>query len=486
MGNVLLAFLQGLAIGLICLLGYHWRFDRKLRSLVRELKPDALQVALPLTSRLTGAINLHKQHCANLEQALETWKQILHQAPIGYLQVDVEDRLVWCNTQAYRLLQIQTWEAPRPRLLLEVVRSYELDQLIAQTRQSQTPIEHEWTFHCSHLTISPHAPTPTPSVRLRGLGIPLANGQVGVFLEDRQEVLQLQQQRDRAFSDLAHELKTPLTSIRLVMETIQNRLDSDLHHWADRVIKEVIRMSTLVQDLLDLSQLERGAKVCLQYTHFDLVDLIHSVWHSLDPLAQQRQVQWQYHGPASLMIWGDYSRLYRVMANLLDNSIRYSPPAGQVQVQVQSQTTPPRGSGGHSLTAEVEYGDPSSWVQIDVIDWGQGFAEADLPYIFERFYRADLSRTRIDFTHDPRPASVSGPSRLPSPLGETQQGAGEATTATVLTGSSGLGLAIVRQIVEAHQGRVQASNHPETGGAWLQVWLPQHPLAAPGNHHPCS
>lgn len=485
MGSVLLAFLQGLAIGLLCLLGYHWWFDRKLRLLVQDLKPDALQVALPLTSRLTGAINLHKQHCADLEQALETGKQILHQAPVGYLQVDAEDRLVWCNAQTYRLLQIQTWEAIRPRLLLEVVRSYELDQLIAQTRQSQSPIEQEWTFHLSHLAISPHAPTPTPSVRLRGLGIPLANRQVGVFLEDRQEVLQLQQQRDRAFSDLAHELKTPLTSIRLVMETIQNRLDPDLHHWADRVIKEVIRMSTLVQDLLDLTQLERGATTCLQYTHFDLVDLIHSVWHSLDPLAQKRQIQWQYHGPASLMLWGDYSCLYRVMANLLDNSIRYSPLGGQVRVQVQIQATAPLGVGRRPLRAGDGVASDSTWVQISVIDKGQGFSEADLPYIFERFYRADPSRTRIDFTHDPGPLLLAAPSPPPSPKGSTREPAGEGTMATVLTGSSGLGLAIVRQIVEAHQGIVRASNHPETGGAWLQVWLPQHPPAPPSiQRHP--
>ncbi|WP_448561072.1 ATP-binding protein [Trichothermofontia sp.] len=476
---MLLAFLQGLAVGLICLLGYHWWFDRQLRSLLRDLKPDTLQVALPLPARLNAAITLQKQHCADLEQALETWKQLLHQAPVGYLQVDAEDRLVWCNAQAYRLLQIQAWEANKPRLLLEVVRSYELDQLIAQTRQGQGPIEHEWTFHLSHLAMAPHAPAPTPIVCLRGRGFPLANRQVGVFLEDRQEVLQLRQQRDRAFSDLAHELKTPLTSIRLVMETIQNRLDPALHHWADRVIKEVIRMSTLVQDFLDLTQLEERSKAGIEYTVLDLADLIHSVCHSLDPLAQQCQVQLQYHGPAPLMMWGDYSRLYRVMANLLDNSIRYSPLSGQVQIQARRQTAAAVGTGtlpppGNSFSADT------TWVQIDVIDSGPGFSEVDLPYIFDRFYRGDLARTRIDHANHQRLSSSVYPSPSEGAAGTAHGQTGVGSVAMTIAGGSGLGLAIVRQIVEAHQGFVRASNHPETGGAWLQVFLPQYPPETPG------
>jgi len=474
---VLLAFLTGFAIGILCLLVYHWRFDRKLRSLIQDLKPDALQVALPLTSRLTGAINLHKQRSVELEHALETQKHILHQAPVGYLQVDAEDRLVWCNAEAYQLLQIHTWAATKPRLLLEVVRSYELDQLIAQARQTQQPTTHEWNLHLSHLAIAPSTPALTPIVRLRGRAFPLANQQVGVFLEDRQEVLQLQQHRDRAFSDLAHEFKTPLTSIRLVMETIQNRLDPALHHWADRVIQEVIRMSTLVQDLLDLSQLERGAGTCLQCITLDLADLIHSVCHNLDPLAQTRQIQLEYQGPAPLMLWGDYSGLYRVMTNLLDNSIRYSPLAGTVVIQTQIRAATAFSTDTIPLPAPAIARSPT-WVQIDVIDSGQGFADGDLPRIFERFYRADPSRTRTDRTRELDQPPLVHPASPSWPTTETQLAApGEAQPA--IGGSSGLGLAIVRQIVEAHQGVVRASNHPQTGGAWLQVFLPQSPPAPP-------
>ncbi|WP_448570583.1 sensor histidine kinase [Trichothermofontia sp.] len=484
---MLFAFLQGLAVGLVCLGVYHWRFDRKLRSLIQEIKPDALQVALPLTSRLTGAISIQKQRCAELEQALEIWKQVLHQAPVCYLQVDAEDRLVWCNAAAYQLLKIHTWEATKPRLLLEVIRSYELDQLIAQTRQTQRPTECEWSLHLSHLPTTPSSPSLTPIISLRGHSFPLPNQQVGVFLEDRQEVLQLRQQRDRAFSDLAHELKTPLTSIRLVMETIQNGLDPSLHHWTDRVIREVIRMSTLVQDLLDLTQLERGVGTCLQCKSLDFADLIDSVCHNLDPLAQKRQIQLTYQGPAPLRLWGDYSRLYRVMANLLDNSIRYSPLAGKVVIQAQIRAATALRMERLTPPAAVIAACPT-WVQIDVIDSGQGFPEADLPHIFERFYRADPARTHSEIATDreqglftyPLPVSPLSPRATEVRLGQAARSEAVAT----IGGSSGLGLAIVRQIVEAHQGFVRASNHPQTGGAWLQVFLPQAaPDTSPSHNH---
>jgi two-component system phosphate regulon sensor histidine kinase PhoR len=79
---------------------------------------------------------------------------------------------------------------------------------------------------------------------------------VGVFLENRQEAALLVQQRDRWTSDVAHELKTPLTSIRLVAETLQPRVDDSQRRWLDRLINETIRLSNLVEDLLNLSRLQ--------------------------------------------------------------------------------------------------------------------------------------------------------------------------------------------------------------------------------------
>ncbi|MBO1351820.1 MAG: PAS domain-containing sensor histidine kinase [Hormoscilla sp. GUM202] len=378
-------------------------------------------------SRLLSTIAHLHQTCCQLEQEINNWKQLLQVAPIGYLQVDDQNQLLWCNQQACQLLCLQL--PASPRLLLEVVRCYELDHLIGQTRDSQKPCQQEWMFYptCDYVR---EVKCDRPPFVLRGYGIPLPKEQVGVFLENRQEVAVLSGQRDRAFSDVAHELKTPLTSIRLVAETLISRLDPPLRNWIDRLLSEVIRLSDLVEILLDIGRLEKEAYHSLNLKTLDLPALISSAWLSLEPLARKKQLQFYYTGPESLMIQADEQRIYRVLINLLDNSIKYNIQAGEIQVKLRPT---------------------DRQIQIEVIDRGTGFTESELPYVFERFYRGgDPSRARS------ATANVTG----------------EIRPDLLSTNGSGLGLAIVRQIIEAHQGYVRASNHPETGGAWLEVFLP--------------
>jgi two-component system, OmpR family, phosphate regulon sensor histidine kinase PhoR len=443
----IVSFLGGLALGLALLFLYRWRLARLLQ---RRGQPVPLTTPFSVTTHLVRTIGDYQKTIGQLQADLRDWQRVVAHAPIGYLEVDTEDQLVWCNPQALQMLGIDSFSPTEPRLLLELVRSYELDELIAQTRGQQTGGQRDWTLNPA----SPDAVnlSTQQSYHLRGSALPLAQGHVGVVLENRQEAVLLRQQRDRWTSDVAHELRTPLTSIRLVAETLRSRVDPALQIWLDRLLKETIRLSNLVQEILDLSQLEALPLRPLKLHTTDLSQLVQTAWLSLEPLARSKQLQLDYQGPSYLALQADEARLHRVLINLLDNGIKYSPAQNFIQVQV-------------ALEHEQ--------INIDVIDSGCGFAEADLPFVFDRFYRADRSRTRSE------PTSLSNPrfSGKDVMVVDPRPAQTELQTAELLSSGSGLGLAIVQQIVERHHGTIQARNHPITGGAWFHIQLPQSPPA---------
>ncbi|MGJ3250057.1 MAG: sensor histidine kinase [Elainellaceae cyanobacterium] len=400
-----------------------------------------------------------------LEQKLDVYQQIFYLAPIGYLQVDDENRLLWCNPQARVLLGIPNSQTYEPRLLLELVRSYDLDHLIDQTRSTGQPCQNDWMFYL--INPDPSRIARQEAYALRGYGFPLPDDHVGIFLENRKEAVVLKQQRDRWASDVAHELKTPLTSIRLVAETLQARLDPSFRGWLTRLINETIRLSNLVQDLLDLGQLDRHSSDCLERVDADVVELVQSAWLNLEPLARKKNLELNYSGPEHLIIHLDKQRIYRVLINLLDNAIKYSPPWKDVQVKLSTNDLGIEGDDS-----------VSGQVLLEVIDEGPGFRETDLPFIFERFYRADPARSRYFPPNglEHQPSSMPIPSTLHGDQDNLSRNETSDDIDTHRRGSSGLGLSIVQQIVEAHQGSVSANNHPATHGGWIRVCLPQREL----------
>lgn len=456
----LLGFLGGLLLGLGLLWWYQQRWHARLNQILQDLQINPLK-SFSTMHQLATAVQQQRLINQDLEAQVETWKQILQSAPVGYLQVDQDNQLVWSNHQACTLLSIDLGRSYRldGRLLLQLVRSYELDRLIDRTRICQHPVQQDWLFH----------PAPAPNLSkvqelpLRAYGFPLSAGQVGVFLEDRREAINLKEERDRWASDVAHELKTPLTSIRLAAETLQTRLEPPLRSWIDRLLDETVRLSVLVQDLLDLSRISLRLPKELTFKTIDLTALIRTAWLNLEPLATPKHLTLQYSGPATCCLQADEPRLYRVFLNLLDNSIKFSDPDQSIQITV---TLPPQTDQGTS-----QPGLPAPLVMIDVVDRGPGFPETALPHVFERFYRADPARTH----HTPLVTAAQAEATM-----NRGRSAGQTQERDYISSGSGLGLAIVQQIVEAHGGSVTAQNHPQTGGAWLQVCLPlRSPLPPP-------
>ena len=431
----LLWLLVGIGIGAIATSAcwFSWTYAKKQRNRkFRKRSPHALGVE-SIRSLKSWAQNIHRninqEHDNQLEATVPTpdaiklmlWQKAVELAPIGYIQVDQDNRLAVCNQRAATMMQIANHQQGllRKPFLLQLIRSYELDLLVAQTRSRSAGSQVDWVFHPS--IPDPIDPVPQKGRPTRAHSIYLDNGQIGIFLEDRHEAIAIAQQRDRWTSDVAHELKTPLTSIRLVAETIEPRVDPSAKIWVERLIGEVDRITNLVKDLLELGQMDVGVTPVLHFSEVNIAALVRSVWTTLEPLANRKQISLKYSGDEQLIIEVDESRIYRLLLNLLGNSIKHSPSSQSIMLKT-------------SLKTSVA----STKVQIEIIDAGDGFPEEALPHVFERFYRADPSRSR------------SGLDR----------------------GGSGLGLAIAHQIVQLHNGAIAAKNHPETCGAWITIALP--------------
>ncbi len=425
---MILGLIIGLLLGAIFYFGQQYRLKKELAKTL-TFSPDIrdLMPTLSVSSLVYREMSYFNKWRQQQEKALNDWQMIASQAPLGFLWIDAENRLLWCNQAAQILLQIDRWQPQEIRLLLELVRSYELDQLIEATRSTQQAQQQEWIYYPKTYPIETqnqqNLSQKPKSTALKGYGLPLSCGEIGIFIENRQPLRELSQSRERALSDLTHELRTPLTAISLLAETLEKRLGPPESRWSGQISQEVNHLMTLIQEWLDLSQLQEDPSQHLHVERLSLQILVTDAWTTLEPLAQQKKITLAYRETEPCELEGDRLRLTQVFLNLLDNSLKHSPQPGEIQINVSYQ--------GEN-------------VQIDLIDQGSGFAEVDLPHVFERLYRGDVSRTRRTSENELR----------------FRQG-------------SGLGLAIVQQIIQAHQGSIIAQNHPKTGGAWLQVLLPK-------------
>jgi two-component system OmpR family sensor kinase len=219
----------------------------------------------------------------------------------------------------------------------------------------------------------------------------------------------------RFVADASHELRTPISVIRGEADVAlsKDRSPAEYKQSLAIVLDESRRLSRLVDDLLNLARADAG-HVKLQVRDFYLNDLLADCCRTVQSLAAERNITVECHPGADLQFRGDEELLRRLVMNLLDNAIRYTPPGGSVEAALESD------------------GDR---VRIRVADTGIGIPEESAPHIFERFYRADKARSRQD-------------------------------------GGFGLGLAIVKWIAESHDGAVELSSRNGAGSAFT-VTLPR-------------
>jgi signal transduction histidine kinase len=242
----------------------------------------------------------------------------------------------------------------------------------------------------------------------------------GKLRESRERERRIEQSRRQLVAWVSHDLRTPLAGLRAMAEALEDGIATDSSRYHRQIRSEVTRLSAMVEDLFELSRIESGT-LSLSLDSIEVGDLISDTVASMEALAQARGVRLSGQADGALLVQADARELSRALSNLVTNAIRHTPQDGHVQV------------------AAIAEGDD---VLLTVTDGCGGIPEADLASVFDTAWRGTRART------------------------------------PEADGGAGLGLAIVRGIVEAHQGRVSVANLGD--GCRFELRLPAPGPSAAG------
>ncbi len=228
------------------------------------------------------------------------------------------------------------------------------------------------------------------------------------FNDMTQRLEDIDRTRNEFVANASHELKTPMASIKVLVETLQHQKEYDnnmTEEFLQDINNEIDRLTVMINELLTLVRQDEEGKELLHSTHFDFGELLNDVYTKLKPLADKKNIKLGADIDRECYIYADSRLLERMCINLIENAIKYTGNDGNVNI---------------TLTGSVQN------LQLIVEDNGTGIPKEELPYIFDRFYRVDKARARE-------------------------------------TGGSGLGLSIVKSIIRLHEGEVYTESEIDIG-----------------------
>ena len=327
----------------------------------------------------------------------------------GVVAVDAHDTVVHMNAAATRILRAKTGKMIGRRIW-EMTRVLAISEVLAEAREATGEISRETTVTEG---------SREQVLQLRAAPLKAPDGEPAgavVMLHDITDRRRLEETRKDFVANVSHELKTPLTAIAVLVETLLEGQDLDTstrQRFLAKIRDQGSRLTAMVRDLLDLSRIESG-EILAQFEPLDLRSTIRNAMSGLQTEAERRGVQVEASLPDHpLIMTGDQRALGNMLTNLLENAIRYTPAGGSVQVR-----------------AALDDGQ----LVIELQDDGIGIEERHHERLFERFYRADEGRSRE-------------------------------------VGGTGLGLSIVKHVVVAHHGHVSLRSAPGEGSTF-RVTLP--------------
>lgn len=226
----------------------------------------------------------------------------------------------------------------------------------------------------------------------------------------------LDHSRSQFVSNASHELKTPLATMKILIESIiyQDKFEPDVtREFLTDIDREIDRLNSVIGDLLTLVNMDSG-EMRLRLGDLKLDEMLAETVKRLGPLSKNRDIALALEVHASPIVEGDASKIQQVFYNLIDNAIKYTPSGGSVRVELSENARS---------------------AIIKVSDTGMGIPAGDIPHIFDRFYRVDKARSRE-------------------------------------TGGTGLGLSIVNQMVQLHGGSISVQSVEDKGSVFT-VTLPK-------------
>lgn len=360
-----------------------------------------------LESALSSLSQAQVRLVTQIERDREQLQAVLRCMAEGVLVLDGQEKVVFYNEAARQILKL-TDSVVLGKKIWELIRHRGFAELAEKSLLSEEPVREEFALKFPE----------EKQVLVQGAALIGAPDRGAVLvLQDKTHERRLERTRQEFFADVSHELKTPVATIKAMVETLLDGAMDDPKHnvkFLTRIAEGSHRLDRLVGDLLIINRIETGQKP-LELTRFSLNKVLQNCIDRHVTLAKERSQTLQLEAmPEELFLYADEMAVDQILDNLVDNAIKYTPTNGSITL---------RGKAEGNL------------LKVEVSDSGIGLDRADVTRIFERFYRVDKARS-------------------------------------LEAGGSGLGLSIVKHLVQQQQGRIEVESQPGQGSTF-RVWLPR-------------
>ncbi len=444
---ILICALLGMAVALVATLVLSHRISdplRKMRTMAAGMAKGDFASRLEAGGRdevgqLAGSFNSLaerlQESLAKIEDESAKLRGVLSSMAEGVLAIGPNESILLANPQTLAVLNLPQKELVgqplgEAGLPEEVIRAYRAS--LGERKMVSEEISLSAPQTAASAEGRPDAPSAHLTAEVHIVPMHLGGGQWGAVgvMRDISETHRLEGMRSRFFSDISHELRTPLTNITGYAAALQDGTAADeagRERALSVILKEGERLRRFIEDLLDLSRLESG-EPDLHKEWCDLAPVAASAAESLEDRAREAKVRVRLDLPANLpQAFADPDRISQVFVNLIANAIHFNHPGGEVIVSASAAP--------QEITALVK-------------DTGVGIPPEELAFVWERFHRgASVVSSQLSVASSSGSQLSTVNSQLP-PKG------------------AGLGLAIVRSIVQAHGGRVWAESAPRQGSTF--------------------